>query len=81
MSTALDGVMTESERRTMPVRIDVEALEAAKIAAAFKGISVVQYISAILLEQANKDIEEGYRTRSGAAHKPLKPRKPKEDMP
>lgn len=79
MST-LGSVMTESERRTMPVRIEVEALEAAKIAAAFKGISVVQYISNVLKEAADRDIEEGYRARAAGndpSSPPAKPRRPK----
>ena len=58
------------ERRTMPIRLDVEAIEAAKIAAAFKGMSVMDYASRILLEQANRDIEEGYRNRMGSASSP-----------
>jgi hypothetical protein len=59
----------------MPIRIDVEALEAAKIAAAFKGMTVMDYASKVLLEAANKDIEECYRLRSEGPR--LKPRKPK----
>lgn len=76
MDTVLElPVMTERERRTMPIRIDVAALEAAKIAAAYKGISVMEYASQILLDAAKRDIEEGHRTfKSGA---PPKPRKPK----
>lgn len=45
-------------------------IEAAKIAAAFKGMSVMDYASRILLEQANRDIEEGYRNRMGSASSP-----------
>lgn len=78
MST-LSSVMAESERRTMPVRIELEALEAAKIAAAFKGISVVQYISRVLKEAADRDIEEGYRARAGGSPPPKLPRPKKGD--
>ena len=75
MDAVAELTMTESERRTMPIRIDVRALEAAKIAAAFKGISVMEYASDILLAAAERDIEEGYRLR--VAPPPRKPRKPK----
>ncbi len=75
MDTVLELPMTERERRTMPIRIDVTALEAAKIAAAYKGISVMEYASRVLLEAARKDIEEGHRSFSGPH--PPKPRKPK----
>ena len=57
--------MARKERgQTMPIRIDVESLRAAKIAASFKGLSVMQYASKVLLEQAERDIEEGYKQRS-----------------
>jgi hypothetical protein len=64
MDALLERPMTERERRTMPVRIGVDALEAAKIAAAYKGISVVEYITRNILEVANRDIEEGHRART-----------------
>jgi hypothetical protein len=65
MDTVLDlPTMAESERRTMPIRIDVKALEAAKIAASYQKITVMEYASRVLLEAALKDIEEGHRAFS-----------------
>jgi hypothetical protein len=63
----------------MAVKLTVEAIEAAKIAAAFKGITLMEYASAVLLEAANRDIEQGYRIRSGGQQAPR--RKPKGEEP
>jgi len=76
MDTVLEIPMTERERRTMPIRIDVVALEAAKIAAAYQGISVMEYASRVLLEAARRDVEKGHQAFSGPS--PIrKPRKAK----
>ena len=78
MSTALDLPMADREHKTMSIRIGVEALEAAKIAAAFKGMTVMDYVTRLVLEAANRDIEEGYRARAaGHPPHPPKPRRPK----
>ena len=74
MSTGLVGGLMAEERKAMAVKLTVEAIEAAKIAAAFKGMNLMEYASAVLLEQANRDIEEGYRTRSAP---PAPKRRPK----
>lgn len=68
--------MTEKERRSNAVRLSFEAVEAAKIAAAFKGQTVADYVSAVVLEAANRDIEEGYRARSRGGTPPPPPPKP-----
>ncbi len=73
MSTGLAGGVMAEERKAMAVKLTIEAIEAAKIAAAFKGLNLMEYASAVLLEQANRDIEEGYRDRAG--EKPPKRRK------
>lgn len=82
MSAVLELKMANqgSERRTMPIRIDLRALEAAKIAAAFRGISVMEYASQVLLEAAERDIEQSYRARSNPPDE-RKPRKPKGGEP
>ena len=59
----------------MPVRIGVDALEAAKIAAAYKGLSVVEYITQNILAVANRDIEEGHRSRTETTNPPKKPKR------
>jgi hypothetical protein len=63
------------ERKAMAVKLTIEAIEAAKIAAAFKGMNLMEYASAVLLEVANRDIEEGYRTRTSPSPAPKRPRK------
>jgi hypothetical protein len=80
MSVGLwDGVMAEG-RKTVSLKLSSEAVEAAKIAAAFKGLTLLEYASRVLLEAANRDIEEGYRSRA-AGRQPSPPRrKPKEDQ-
>lgn len=61
----------------MAVKLTIEAIEAAKIAAAFKGMNLMEYASQVLLEAANRDIEEGYRVRSGGH--PVQRRRPKRE--
>jgi len=80
MSTGLMGGLMAEERKAMAVKLTIEAIEAAKIAAAFKGKNLMEYASEVLLEAANRDIEEGYRTRS-AGREPMEPRRrrPKTD--
>jgi hypothetical protein len=67
MSTALDGTMAERERKTMPVRLGYEAIEAAKIAGSLKGMSLAEYATAVLLEAANRDIDEFSKARAEQA--------------
>jgi hypothetical protein len=72
--------MGRSERRTMSVKIDEKALEAAKIAAAFRGQTVMDYLSEIVLERAERDIAEGAKARAEGKPIPQAPkrrRKPK----
>lgn len=78
MDALMDRPMAEKDRRTMPIRIDVKALEAAKIAASYKGMTVMDYASKVLLDAATKDIEEGHRAWSGSnPEPPPKSRRPK----
>jgi hypothetical protein len=66
--------MAKERGPTMPIRIDVHALKRAKIAAAYKGITVMEFASEVLLEAADRVIEqETRRSQSG----PPPPRKPK----
>jgi hypothetical protein len=79
MQTLARNPMAEGEQKTMSIRLDVEAIEAAKIAASYKRLTVLEYASRVLLEAANRDIEEGHRQRSAAASppEPKKSRKPR----
>jgi hypothetical protein len=75
MGTLVDDPMTkEPERKTMPVRLGHEAIEAAKIAGSLKGMSLAEYATEVLLEAANRDIDEWSKTRAQTAAK----RKPRE---
>lgn len=56
-------------KETMPVRLTMEALDAARIAASFQGLTLSEYASAALLEAANRDIEKGYQARTQAVPK------------
>jgi len=60
-------VMLEAEpmakRETMPVRLETEAMAAAKTAASLKGESLSAYVSRIVREHANQDIDAFARAR------------------
>jgi hypothetical protein len=75
----LERTMAESERRSMPIRLGTEALEAAKIAAAYKGMTLSDYATRVLHEAALRDIEEGHKAFRAAGLQPPTPpkRKPK----
>lgn len=53
-----------SKRNDTSVKIDTDAVADARIAAAFKGQTLAEYISIVVGEAAKRDIEEGYRQRS-----------------
>jgi hypothetical protein len=74
MATVADDVMTERERRTMPVRLGLEAIEAAKIAGSLRGMSLAEYATAALLEAANRDIDRWTHARVQAAAGKGKPK-------
>ena len=56
--------MGDNGQKTMSIRLNVDALESAKIAAAYRGKTVMEYVSEMVLEGANRDIEESHRARS-----------------
>jgi hypothetical protein len=63
--------------QTMPVRISKAALEAARIAAAYRGMSVMDYVSQLVLAGAERDIEESHRMRAAGTPLP-RPERPKQ---
>jgi hypothetical protein len=63
MDNMADEAMTEQERRTMPVRLGHEAIEAAKIAGSLRGMSLAEYATTVLLEAANRDIDAYSKAR------------------
>jgi len=72
MITTMEAPMVESERKTMPVRLGHEAIEAAKIAGSLKGMSLAEYATAVLLEKANRDIDEFSQARAQLSAKRVK---------
>jgi hypothetical protein len=85
MPTVMDDPMTdrESKKTTMPVRLGTEALEAAKIAASLKGMSLAEYATEVLREVANRDIDQWSETRAekSKAAKGVSPDKGKTGYP
>jgi hypothetical protein len=47
-----------------PVRLGIEAIEAANIAASLKGMTLTEYATQVLLETANRDIDEFVASKS-----------------
>lgn len=63
-SATLEYVMAKKGSDSMPVRLETQAIEAAKIAASFKGETLTAYASRVLLEIANRDIDAFVKARS-----------------
>jgi hypothetical protein len=64
------------EPKSVPMRISVEAITQARIASGIRGVSMVQYMSQVILEAAARDIEE---FRRGGAPPARKPRRSKDN--
>ena len=76
MATAiLDDSMTR--RDAMPVRPGTEAVDVAERAVAVKGMTLMDYATAVLLEAANRDVDADARARVKASMK-TKPKPPTE---
>ena len=67
--------MGDKDQKTMPIRLAVDAIEAAKLAATFQGRTVMDYASEVLLTVANRDVEASIKAR--AAPQPAKARQKK----
>ena len=63
-----------ARQQTMPVRLSVAAIEAAKQAAGIKKKRLTDYCSEVILEHASRDIDEFVASRTKESQKP--PRKP-----
>jgi hypothetical protein len=53
--------MSDKEVRTTSMRIGADVTELAKIAASFKGLSIMEYVSEVVRAAAMRDIDEGHR--------------------
>lgn len=70
----------EPEPAWQSQKIGIEALKAARIAAGYRGISLQEYLTEVVLEAANWDIEQGhgdYRRRVPAPAEPPRARRPR----
>jgi hypothetical protein len=54
------------KRNDVSVKMDARVVEEARIAAAFKKMSLAEYLSESLRSIVARDIEEGYKRRAGA---------------
>jgi hypothetical protein len=68
--------MSDKEVKTTSMRIGSDVTELAKIAASFKGLSIMEYVSEVVRAAALRDIDEGHRA---LMPRTTKSRKPKED--
>jgi hypothetical protein len=49
-----------AKRNDVTVKVDAEAVRIAKIAASFKDMTLAEYISALVMEHAPRDIDQGH---------------------
>jgi len=63
MSTVMDKPMSK-QRKDVPARVSEEALAEAKIAASIKRMSLVEYLSEIVLDTSRRVIEDEMRRRA-----------------
>ena len=61
---------TMTKRNDVSVKMDATVVEDCRIAAAFRGVSLAEYISETMREAAQRDIDEGYSQRG----QPTRPR-------
>jgi hypothetical protein len=61
-----------TKRNDVSVKMDAKVVEDCRIAAAFRGVSLAEYISETMREAAQRDIDEGYRQRDQPAGRPRK---------
>lgn len=59
-----------AKRHDVPVKVDAQVIADAKIAAAYKGLSLAEYISEALRPIAFRDMEEGHAQRMKPSVKP-----------
>ena len=55
-------------RNDVSVKMDADVIADCRIAAAFKGLSLAEYLSETMRAVAKKDIEEGYTRRQKGDH-------------
>lgn len=61
--------MTMAKRNDASVKIDVEAIAIAKIAAGIKGMHLVEYLSELVKEHATREVDEWSAVRAAQAAK------------
>lgn len=63
MSVGLAGPSVATEQKFISVRLGIEAVQEARVAAAMAGKSLSEYITEVLLPIAKKDVEKGIAER------------------
>jgi hypothetical protein len=64
----VDTMMCVSKApKTAPIRVTVAAVDLARIASGYTGESVAEYVSRIVMERANIDVDELHGKRFGAS--------------
>lgn len=58
------------KRNDQSVKMDIEVIGDCRIAAAFKGMTLAEYLSETMRVAARKDIEEGYALRAAGKSRP-----------
>jgi hypothetical protein len=58
------------KRNDVSTKIDADVLEDCRIAAAFRGVSLAEYLSETMRAAARRDIDEAYARRSAGKGKP-----------
>jgi len=70
-----------AKRNDVSVKMDSGVVEDCRIAAAFRGVSLAEYLSETMRAAARRDIDDGYAQRAGSSQTPKssKTKTPKPD--
>jgi hypothetical protein len=74
MSTVEELDRPMVKRNDVSVKMDPKVVEECRIAAAFKGMSLAEYLSESMRITAQRDIDDGYASRGGRPGKPHGPK-------
>lgn len=66
-----------AKRNDQPVKIDTHVLAKVRIAAAYKGVSIAEYLSSAIEPIADRDIDEQHAKLRKATEEKPSPKRPK----
>jgi hypothetical protein len=72
MSSAT-AVQSMAKSKAVLTRIYEDALDDARTAASFREMALVDYLTMVIKEAADRDIDEGYARRKQSRKKPISP--------